>query len=158
MDALQAAVFHLIERFVQRQQIPFEVIQKFRAHLVDSTKLRSTSKEYISATGRGYWGQANEWQYSLHGGGCRLTHTITGEVIDWDAPDLNRFDPYWFVGWLQWYLSQNTNDQDARIILMAINAQDGQFRNRIFDILEQIHQVGKLYYYPDSTNKYALIV
>ena len=116
------------------------------------------SKEYISATGRGYWGQANEWQYSLHGGGCRLTHTITGEVIDWDAPDLNRFDPYWFVGWLQWYLSQNTNDQDARIILMAINAQDGQFRNRIFDILEQIHQVGKLYYYPDSTNKYALIV
>src|SRR5260221_12361691 len=98
MDALQAAVFHLIERFVQRQQLPFEVIQKFRAHLVDSTKLRSTTKEYISATERGYWGKANEWQYSQLGGGCRLTLRFTGRVMNWDAPVLNRLVHYGFVG------------------------------------------------------------
>jgi hypothetical protein len=106
MDTLSAAIYHLIERFVQRQQLPLEVIQKFRPHWIDSTKARP-SKEYASATQLGYWGQDNEWAYFLHGRGCQLTHTITGEIVEWDAPDPYRFDPYWFARWLAWFLKQN---------------------------------------------------
>lgn len=94
VDTLSSAVYLLLERFIQRQQLAFDVIQKFRPHLIDPTKRRPT-KEYASATQWGYWGQDNEWNYFLHGVGCRLIHAITGEPIDWDVSDLDRFDPYW---------------------------------------------------------------
>jgi hypothetical protein len=157
MDALQSAVFHFVERFVERQQLPYQVIRKYRPHLVGLSD-RRPSKEYLSSTWRGRWGQENEWDYYLHGGGCRLTHTISGEQIEWDASNLRHFDPYWFVNWLEWFLRQDVTDQDAQIILMAVNEKDDQFRTRIFDILQQIYQAGKLYYYPDRTSKYELIV
>lgn len=158
LDALQAAVYRLVQRYVQRQRLPFEVIQKYRPRWVDSTQ-RRPSKEYASATGWGHWGQDNEWEYVLHGIGCRLTHTITGECIDWDAPNLYRFDPNWFVGqWLAWFLQKNAEDEAASIILTALPEQGDAFRKKIFDVLEQLHQSGKLRLYPDSTNKYELIV
>jgi hypothetical protein len=119
VDALLDAVYLLVERFVQRQQLPLEVIREFRPYWVDSTKHRP-SKKYASATGTGYWGENNEWRYYLHGVGCRLIHTITGEPVDWDASDPYRFDPYWFVEWLSWFLRQNVffrqPDEDNAIL------------------------------------------
>ncbi len=159
MDALQAAIYRLIELYVQRQRLPFEVIRRFRPHLIDSSQPRSRSKEYLSATQIGHWGEGGEWRYFLHGGGCRLTHTVTGEVIDWDAPDLNRFDPYWFVGWLTWFLKENAGDEGASITLKLVEVKEEEaFREKIFDVLEQLCQSGKLRSYPDRTNKYELIV
>src|SRR5690242_15998807 len=96
MNSLQTATHHLIEKFVERQKLPYEVIKKFRPYWVGLSDRRS-NKEYISATGHGHWGQDNEWDYYLHGVGCKLTHKITGEVINWDASNLKHFDPYWFV-------------------------------------------------------------
>ena len=55
LDILPDAVYVLIHRFVQRQQLSLEVIREFRPHLVDSTKRRPT-KDYASAT---QWGIAN---------------------------------------------------------------------------------------------------
>jgi hypothetical protein len=49
----------------------------------------------------------NEWQYFLHGGGCRLTNRKTGEPIDWDCPDVNSYDKYKFLHHLEWQLSSS---------------------------------------------------
>ncbi|MEP7285623.1 MAG: hypothetical protein ABI947_07645 [Chloroflexota bacterium] len=157
MDTLQASVDHLIRRFVQRQQLPLEVIRQFRPHMVDSTK-RRPSKEYASATGSGHWGDDNEWEYLLHGGGCRLIHTVTGEVIDWNAPNPYRFDSDSFVWWLTWFLAQNTEDESTSIILGQVNDQGDAFRNKIFAILEQLYQAGTLRRHsPDYPNNYELM-
>jgi hypothetical protein len=116
-------------------------------------------------TGTGYWGENNEWRYYLHGVGCRLIHTITDEIVDWDASDPYRFDPYWFVEWLSWFLKQNvffrqpTEEKAILTISSMIDEQnkDG-FRKKILAVLEQLHQQGRLLCPPDYTNKYKLIV
>jgi Domain of unknown function (DUF6896) len=55
----------------------------------------------------GIWrdGENNEWRYFLHGSGCRLTNTQTGEPIDWDCPDVNKYDKWKFMFHLLWQLS-----------------------------------------------------
>jgi hypothetical protein len=163
-DTLLSSVYFFIERFVQRQQLCLEVIQEYRPHFLDPTKHRPT-KEYASATQLGDWGPNREWKYFLHGGGCRLTHTITGEMIDWDAPDLYRFDQYSFVIWLDWSLKQNLffrQPEEERAILTIsamINQQNERiFRKEIFEVLEQLSQQGKLLSFSDRTNRYKLIV
>jgi hypothetical protein len=142
---LQTEVYTLIERFVQRQQLPLEVIQKFRPYLIDPIKRRPTDKEYIRATQIGHWGQDDEWDYFLHGGGCKLTHTVTGEVIEWDAPHLQHFDPSWFVNWLMWFINSHKDDGDLLIKSVLLNNPDRfEFQRKAFDILEQLHQAGKI--------------
>jgi hypothetical protein len=47
---------------------------------------------------------AGVWKYFLHGGGCKLTNTATGEPIDWDCPDVLSFDPWKFRPHLEWQL------------------------------------------------------
>ena len=41
----------------------------------------------------GIWHDQNgeTWNYFMHGGGCRLTHPITAEVIDWDYPNIHQW-------------------------------------------------------------------
>src|SRR5258708_35574400 len=155
-ETLQAAVYRLVVRFVQRQQLPLEVILKYRPHLVDSTKRRPT-KEYASATQIGHWGQDNEWDYFLHGVGCRLTHTITGEVIDWDASNVYLFDRYSLGWWRTWFLQHNSQDEAASVILVMVNEKGEVFREKIFDVLEHLRLSGKLRIYPEYANKYELI-
>jgi len=57
----------------------------------------------------GIWrdSENNEWRYFLHGGGCRLTNTKTGEPIDWDCPDINSYDRYKFFHHLEWQLTSS---------------------------------------------------
>jgi hypothetical protein len=91
-------ILALVREFVGRQQLAREVLAKYRPWLLGlASDLRT--KEFISATSRGTWG---DWSYWLHGGGCRLVHSQTGERIEWDAPDLQSFDKNWFANWLDW--------------------------------------------------------
>jgi Domain of unknown function (DUF6896) len=46
------------------------------------------------------------WDYYLHGGGCRLTHTITSEIIDWDCPSVLHFDAFKFGYHLEWQIEK----------------------------------------------------
>ena len=48
--------------------------------------------------------EGETWNYFMHGGGCQLTNTITGEVIDWDCPDITRFDAFKFAFHLEWQI------------------------------------------------------
>ncbi len=157
MNALQMAVYGLVEQFVQRQSIPFEVIRKYRPHLVDSSKRRSTDRAYLSSTASGFWGEANEWEYRLHGGGCHVIQVETREVIGWDAPNLRRFDPYWLVDWIRWYMKQFPQSQPTLTLLPLVDTSEEDCRHRIFAILDELHRLHKLHYHPDSTNKYELV-
>lgn len=49
--------------------------------------------------------EENEWDYSLHGGGCLLTSVKTGEPIDWDCPDVNAYNTFKFMKHMFWQLS-----------------------------------------------------
>jgi len=57
----------------------------------------------------GIWrdSENNEWRYFLHGSGCRLTNVNTGEPIDWDCPDVNKYDKWKFMFHLMWQLSSS---------------------------------------------------
>lgn len=44
-----------------------------------------------------------DWEYELHGIGCRLTNRITGEVVDTDFSDEvpNQIDVFFFIEWIE---------------------------------------------------------
>ncbi|NJM06539.1 hypothetical protein HC891_10610 [Candidatus Gracilibacteria bacterium] len=67
---------------------------------------RRSSKRTIQQ--RGTWIDVynQTWEYFLHGRGCDITNTETGEPIDWDCADINAFDAMFFVEHLQWQLQQ----------------------------------------------------
>jgi hypothetical protein len=157
MDDLHAAVYDLVQRFVERQRLPYEVIKKYRPHWLDRTQPRP-GKEYASITQWGYWGDDKEWKYFLHGVGCLLTQVITQEVIDWDCPNLYCFDQYSFARWLHWFLSQNPSDQSVFTLLPKMDEQGDDFRNRIIEILAKLHQLGKLRDYPGHAKRYELLI
>lgn len=55
----------------------------------------------------GIWidSEKNDWKYFLHGSGCLLVNLKTGEPIDWNCPDVNRYDIWKFMSHLMWQLS-----------------------------------------------------
>jgi hypothetical protein len=65
------------------------------------------SERNLSQSGIWQDHENNEWQYFLHGGGCRLINRKTGEPIDWDCPDVNSYDKYKFLHHLEWQLSSS---------------------------------------------------
>src|SRR5689334_11936237 len=79
-----------------------------RASASDSSKKlweaieRARSRKPIKSVGT--WRGSGEWTYSLHGKGCMLRNSITGEEIDWDCPNPRRFDRYFFLEHLRWRL------------------------------------------------------
>ena len=68
---------------------------------------KRVSERNLSQSGIWQDYENNEWQYFLHGGGCRLTNRKTGEPIDWDCPDVNSYDKYKFLHHLEWQLSSS---------------------------------------------------
>ena len=68
---------------------------------------KRASERNLSQSGIWRVNENNEWEYFLHGGGCRLTNRKTGEPIDWDCPDVNSYDKYKFLHHLEWQLSSS---------------------------------------------------
>jgi hypothetical protein len=62
----------------------------------------------------GSWGETGEWEYFLHGKGCRLRNVHTGEVIDWDCPNVLAFDPHFFLYHLEWQLETGFREDELR--------------------------------------------
>jgi hypothetical protein len=156
MNIVQRAIYSLVKRFVERQQLVFDIIKELRPYLVN-TGTRRPDRVSLRKTTSGYWGIDHEWEYFMHGGGCKLTHTVTHEVIEWDAPDLQRFDPYWFTNWVSWFLGQYPQDSLAQVINSHTSNDPDSLRNFLFDLLGQLKELRQLNYYPDRTNMYELI-
>jgi hypothetical protein len=161
----QLAVYRLVERFVERQKIVFDAmielhpILMFRAGVIPESQLspitRARGKPSIIFVGD--WGGAKEWNYFLHGAGCRLIHKITNEPIDWDAPDTQRFDRHWFFVWVKWLLGQADNAELAAIFT-SVNLIDITLEKFLFDMLDQLQNLGRLVQVnPPYFNKYHFI-
>src|SRR5260221_11415033 len=103
MNTVQSDIYSLIRKFVERQKLALSIIEDLHPDfllrddllkdgLID--ELLDATKTYSHVPQKGYWGENNEWEYFFHGGGCRLIHSMTREPIDWDPPEILRFDKY----------------------------------------------------------------
>lgn len=66
--------------------------------------LRSSERK-LSQSGIWIDSENNDWRYFLHGKGCRLVNVKTEEPIDWDCPDVNKYDRWKFMFHLMWQIS-----------------------------------------------------
>jgi hypothetical protein len=169
LTTIQSASYTLIQRFVQRQALVLEAMRELRPdkvmrfeHEDDSEFWAEWSPEcwqafvldYARRPALGVWGENKEWEYFLHGDGCRLTHKITGERIGWDLGSLRRFDKNWFANYLQSLIDQNTDDEAVVTIRAWYENEDklnpkGKpsyflFYDAVFLVLEQLSQMGFL--------------
>jgi hypothetical protein len=164
---IHTEILTLIQRYVERQTIVLTAMQQLSPHLF----MRSYSGEWTSEIvdqyrrameqvahipSSGFWGDNDEWQYSLHGGGCRLVHTVTGEPINWDAPKVERFDKFWFLDYLVWLLANDPTDATVAVLQPIAPRDAASLREFTFTLLEQLYQLGKLSEM-DSQNNYTLL-
>lgn len=107
---LENAILSLVRTYIERQQLVFDVIQALRPDMfviadksIPVMVVIEMAQKYADVPQIGIW-QNDEgvWDRFFHGNGCRLTHQITGEVIDWDAPDTEIFDSWKFLYWIKW--------------------------------------------------------
>ena len=103
MTPIQSSIYELIKVYVDRQSLVLEALRELRPDFIIRVEGRISQqftrdewhtfvRKYASQLGIGFWGENDEWAYRLHGIGCHLTHTITGEIIGWDLGSLKRFD------------------------------------------------------------------
>jgi uncharacterized protein DUF6896 len=163
-QSLRAAMLSLIQQYINRQQLVSEVIHQLRPDLLmlstqtewtpQRLELLEQQQELVKSTPqKGQWG---EWHYFFHGGGCRLVHVLTSEPINWDLPDLNCFDKFWFLEYLEWLLSQARLNNSAAILKSAFADYSGSFQAFTFLVLEQLKVLGHLADL-DSQNKYRFL-
>ena len=166
-DELQSAIYRLLKRFVSRQVLALRAIEEMRPHFILIAKRERPIEEILTemlneikrpqAPQSGYTGDNNEWEYFFHGGGCQLTHTVTQEIIDWDAPDVKTFDRFWFLNWLEWLLDYEATNEDAAIVQKAFDSYNGTFREFVFEQIRQYEESGLIKRSGSSRNKYMLI-
>ncbi|MHB8629078.1 MAG: DUF6896 domain-containing protein [Aggregatilineales bacterium] len=154
MEALtpdQLAVYTLVKKFVERQRIVFGAIVELRPDRaaawgmipVDQLPEHLRVRDKYSIIFRGDWGDNKEWHYFLHGGGCRLIHSTTGEPIEWDAPNVQRFDRHWFANWVKWTLTQR-NEEPAIVTIKSQEIASDRLESFLLTILDQLQILGML--------------
>ena len=84
------------------------------------------------------WGNTGEWTYFLHGTGCRLHNTHTGEIIDWNCPNVLAFDPYFFLKHLEWQLESHYRDEELQYTREWIQQQPEGLKSIISLIDEMV--------------------
>lgn len=171
----QSAVLALIRRFIARQQLVFDALMDLRPHFVmfagrheltdeEGRQLSQLRLKYSrEVPQKGYWGANNEWEYFVHGGGCRLVHTVTKEPIEWDASDIRRFDKFWLVNYLEWLFQQQTEDEWIEVLKTRFAERSAalpqgfhsKLHEFIFPLLEELSQVGILS--EAEYNRYTLL-
>ncbi|WP_017326303.1 hypothetical protein [Synechococcus sp. PCC 7336] len=158
LNLIQSEIYFLLKRFVDRQRIAFDLLKTVRPDLISMSegKISRPSKEYIKSTSLGDWGDNKEWTYLIHGRGCRLIHKETDERIEWNAPDLNRFDPYWFTNWVQWALSSKSKFVEIPTIRLRLEQNNENLTNLIFKTLDELKKSGEINYHKKTTNMYSL--
>lgn len=100
--------------------------------------LRARSKQPVVQ--QGTWSHGRNWIYFLHGKGCRLRNTLTGEVIDWNCPEVEAFDPYFFIEHLKWRLE--TEQEDSLPEIRKWISDHSQDFNSIIQIIDHMVSLG----------------
>jgi hypothetical protein len=165
-DSLNQAFLSLIQIFVERQQIVVEAMEEVCPRRL---RMAGISREIASEA---YWKEISsnklrdqpqfgewhgEWKYFWHGCGCRLKNLSTGEIIEWDAPDLQTFDKYWLSNWIAWAFTQQNHDESMSVVHSAAEASSVNPKNFIFMLLDHLRETGKIIQSsPRNFNKLAL--
>lgn len=89
----------------------------------------------LSSTGS--WGDTGEWTYFLHGQGCMLRNAHTGEIINWNCPNVLAFDPYFFLDHLKWRLGSHHREDELQYTRAWIQQQPEGFRS-ILSLIEEM--------------------
>ena len=158
MNELQAAVYVLVKHFVERQYIVKAVMDEQRPenYLLSNPTLLSVEELYeldelaekrSQSPGSGYWGVDKEWRFAFHGMGCRLIHTKTGETLDWDAGDVERFDCFFFLNYVTWAIDNTLDESVITIKKYYVNVNQNAkspLENLILPVLEELCQLGYL--------------
>lgn len=158
----------LVERFIGRQTLVLQAMEYIRPDLLVLSQYRNwpvvnqeafnqffwLAKLSVRNPQSGIWN--SNWDYYIHGKGCRLTHLSTHEPIEWDAPNIDQFDLYWFANWLVWMMRQeNTFPVDVMDSLSGINSQE--IIERVRPYLEELVTTGILVVNNRDSNKYIYI-
>lgn len=160
---IEMSILRLIQRFVERQSITFEAIKALRPALVEAAHIKLDQKKLISILSRymdepwqGHW---QEWTYYFQGAGCRLIHGETREIIEWELHDLNTFDRYWFVNWIEWLFLFHPDDTD--LVLLKDYYRQRPHRYGLYDVifpmLKLLREEGHLRPVSNSSNIYTLV-
>jgi hypothetical protein len=161
-NQIQNAVFSTVLGFVKRQEIALKALSELRPVILriagkrDFTDTQDgVTQEKADVPSIGYWGEKSEWEYFIHGLGIKLIHTTTREPIEWDGPDVNTFDQYWFLEHLEWLLEQGTDNEDILPIKDHLTKSDVAFEDVIFELLSQLASKGFLIK-SEKLNKYTV--
>lgn len=146
-----------------RQRLVLAVMREVRPDIVMRTrnegdpKLRAELTQKLCRTPQsGYWGEENEWKYFIHGIGCRLTHTITEELIDWDSGDLRRFDRHSFLLHLEWRLVSEANDEKLSDLRKVLRNSRDSLEQYVYPALDRLVNQGILGE-PDDHYRYVFL-
>jgi hypothetical protein len=106
LDALHEGIHH----FIKRIELVRQAMSDLRPLMFSDFDMRTASmdegvefqRRLHTGPWSGVWYDADqhEWNYVFHGGGCCLTHPVTGETIDWDVSKNGAFDKFFFIRWL----------------------------------------------------------
>ena len=166
LNIVQSAMCRLIKRYTEQQYIVLEVISELRADLLSRDQEQLSAEEFVDITKQyshvpqtGQWGKNKEWLYFFHGNGCRLTHSETGECLDWDASDPRVFDLYAFARWIGWLVLQDVENEDVSTIKSATDVADQRTLEKfVSDTLGELLSLMRLTYAKGSAfNKYMLV-
>lgn len=157
IESLEISVHHLIERFIERQQVTFSAFSALRPAIVDADHINLDEKKlielltrYIDAPWQGHW---HEWTYYFQGAGCRLISGETAEIIEWEASDVNTFDRFWFVNWLEWLWMFHPDDKDLTLLKVYFRTRPN--RHDLYEIVFPMLRVLSIdgYITNDAKNK-----
>lgn len=163
-DIFLIALLDLLTQFIERQRLPVAALRQLRPDLLmlmekaPLLEIFAAIEKYRGTPQAGFWGENKEWDYYIHGGGCRLIHITTGEPIEHDGPDPQDFDRYWFANWLKWFLETHKDDEKAKIIsqsLVEIGAED--MAAALLPAFDNLEQAGKILCLSPHKNWYRLI-
>ena len=157
LDSGQAAFLILVRRFVERQKLVYQVMEEIRPDKLmfvrmyeqhqgkpteeDFSAYSEYAKWFVETPQGGWWG---EWVYFFHGAGCRLMNILTGEPIDWEAPDVDRFDRFFFSDYLKWAFKRNAADPVVAEVHARYLLNNGKVKHFVHTQLEHLASAGYL--------------
>ncbi len=161
--SLEVAVFSLIKRYIERQEVTLEAFRALRPALIeadhidcDEKKLVEILTKYMDEPWQGHW---HEWSYYFQGSGCRLISGETAEIIEWEATDVQTFDRYWFVNWLEWLWMFHPNDSDLRLLRDFFSHRPNRYDlyEIIFPMLNILSIEGYIKQHDRHKNRYKVV-
>lgn len=160
----QKAVHTLSKEFVERQQIVKSALMELRPDFFvqPGQVYQRPTKEQLKGKFTGKWGVNQEWEYKVHGRGCRLIHIDTLEPIEWDSPEVNRFDPSWFIQWLEWAITclpsqPPKRQEDLKVLQKFCSTTNTPLDKVVNNALNSMVSQGILKDDKQRTNRYTLL-